>query len=131
MLITLLDAYYEEKLEGGQQRIVLRFDPKIAPYRVAVLPLMKKSGLTEIALQLKRELEDEYHVFYDQQGSIGKRYRRMDEIGTPFCITVDTETPNDQCVTLRFRDSMEQQRVKLSAISSVIREQSQRNQAMA
>ena len=131
VLITLLDAYCEEKLEGGQQRTVLRFNPKVAPYRVAVLPLMKKSGLTEIALQLKRELEDEYHVFYDQQGSIGKRYRRMDEIGTPFCITVDTETPNDQCVTLRFRDSMKQQRVKLAAISSVIREQSQRNQATA
>ncbi len=124
VLVTLLDAYREETLESGDPRIVLRLRPEVAPYRVAVLPLMKKDGLPEIATRLKRELEEDYNVFYDQQGSIGKRYRRMDEIGTPFCLTIDPETKSDDCVTLRFRNSMEQRRVRLAEVPVLIRAES-------
>ena len=125
VLVTLLDAYREEKLEGGAEvRTILRFHPDVAPYRVAVLPLMKKDALPEIAEKLKRELAEEYNVFYDQQGSIGKRYRRMDEIGTPFCVTVDPKTKEDNCVTLRFRDSMEQRRIALADVATTIRKES-------
>ncbi len=123
VLVTLLDAYREQTLENGDSRTVLRFHPNLAPYRLAILPLMNKDGLPEIASKLKKELED-YNVFYDQQGSIGKRYRRMDEIGTPFCLTVDPETKTDQCVTLRFRDTMQQSRIPLSKVAEIIHKES-------
>ena len=126
VLVTLLDAYYEQELANGEMRTVLGFCPNVAPYVVAVLPLLKKDGLPDIARQLKLELEEEFHVFYDQQGSIGKRYRRMDEIGTPFCITVDPETKSDNCVTLRWRDSMEQCRIPLKKVSRIIYEESRK-----
>ncbi|WGK69786.1 glycine--tRNA ligase [Candidatus Haliotispira prima] len=131
VLVTLLDAYREQPLENGDVRTVLRFHPNVAPYRVAVLPLMKKDGLVEIATELKRDLEEDYNVFYDQQGSIGKRYRRMDEIGTPFCITVDPQTKTDNSVTLRLRDSMEQRRIPLSEVADAIRLESRNYQARA
>ena len=124
VLVTLIDAFCEEAIEGAELRTVLRFHPNVAPYRIAVLPLMKKDGLPEIAQQLKRELEEDYSVFYDQQGSIGRRYRRMDEIGTPFCLTVDPETKVDSCVTLRWRDSMEQQRIPMAEMADTIRKES-------
>ncbi|MEM9424263.1 MAG: glycine--tRNA ligase, partial [Spirochaetota bacterium] len=125
VLVALLDAYHEEALPNGETRNVLRLHPNIAPYRAAVLPLMKKDGLPEIALKLKRELAEDYNVFYDQQGSIGKRYRRMDEVGTPFCFTIDPETKVDNCVTLRRRDSMAQRRIALAEVSEIIRKESQ------
>lgn len=123
VLITLLDAYQEESLEGGDSRTVLHFHPDIAPYRVAVLPLVKKDGLAEAGLALKKDLQEEFSVFYDQQGSIGKRYRRMDEAGTPYCVTLDHETIEKKTVTIRFRDSMQQKRVPLATLSEVIRQE--------
>lgn len=111
-LVTLLDAYDEDEV-GGEQRVVMRFSPKVAPVQVAVFPLMKKGGLDEKAKELFAKLQDLFLVEYDESGAIGKRYRRHDEIGTPFCVTVDFDTLEDDAVTLRDRDSAEQVRVKL------------------
>ncbi|MDD2296827.1 MAG: glycine--tRNA ligase, partial [Sphaerochaetaceae bacterium] len=113
VLMALSDAYTEETLEGGDVRTVLRFHPAIAPITVAVLPLVKKDGISELSEKLERQLREDFATFYDQGGAIGRRYRRMDEIGTPYCVTVDYQTLDDNTVTLRFRDSMEQVRVHL------------------
>lgn len=112
LLMVLCDAYEDEKLEGGDSRTVLRFHPKIAPITVGIFPLVKKDGLAELAHEIEAELREEFAVFYDQGGAIGRRYRRMDEAGTPFCLTVDYDTKEDGTVTLRERDSMEQIRLK-------------------
>jgi glycyl-tRNA synthetase len=113
--MILCDAYDEEKVadKGNDDdwRTVLRFHPVIAPITVAVLPLMKKDGLAETALEIRRDLQDDFAADYDQGGAIGRRYRRQDEAGTPFCVTVDYQTKEDGTVTLRFRDSMEQVRI--------------------
>ena len=106
VLAFLTDAYDEEELEGGDVRTVLRLSPVLAPYKAAVLPLSKK--LAEQAEPVYRDLAKRFSVTYDDTGSIGKRYRRQDEIGTPFCITVDFDTAETNSVTVRFRDSMEQ-----------------------
>ena len=115
VLMLLCDAYDEEKVadKGNDDdwRTVMRFHPTIAPITVAVLPLMKKDGLAEIAQEIRQELKQDYAVDYDQSGAIGRRYRRQDEAGTPFCVTVDYETKENGTVTLRYRDSMEQVRV--------------------
>ena len=111
MLALLVDAYDEEQLEEGDSREVLRFHPAIAPYKVAVLPLMKK--INEGALELFDQLAGKFAVDYDEAGSIGKRYRRQDAIGTPFCVTYDYESIEDGTVTVRHRDSMEQERVAI------------------
>jgi glycyl-tRNA synthetase len=125
LLMLLCDAYDEEKVadkkpdgaEGGTSgsaddwRTVLRFHPNVAPITVAVLPLMKKDGLAELAQDIRTELKEDFATDYDQSGAIGRRYRRQDEAGTPFCITVDYESKDNGTVTLRFRDSMEQIRV--------------------
>lgn len=125
VMVVLHDSYREETLANNDERIVLRLHPDLAPYRVAVYPLMKKENLPELAQKLKQTLQaDGHHVLYDQQGSIGKRYRRADEIGTPFCVTVDLDTPKDQSATIRFRDTMEQRRVPLSRMDEVIRSES-------
>ena len=100
---------------------MLRFHPFIAPVTVAVLPLMKKDGLAELAKDIQNELKEDFMTDYDQSGAIGKRYRRQDEIGTPFCVTVDYDSKEDNTVTLRFRDSMEQVRVPRSELSARIR----------
>ena len=89
----------------------MHFHPQIAPVKVAVLPLVKKDGLAEYASKLEHELRSDFTTFYDQSGAVGRRYRRMDEVGTPYCVTVDYQTMQDQTVTVRFRDSMEQERV--------------------
>ena len=119
-LSFLCDAYDEEELEGGDTRTVLRLHPALAPMKAAVLPLSKK--LSEKATELYNELSKSFMVDFDDAGSIGKRYRREDEIGTPFCITYDFDTENDGCVTIRERDSMQQVRIKLEDVKSYIEE---------
>ena len=121
VLMALSDAYDEEEVADGDVRTVLHFHPSVAPVTVAVLPLVKKDGLAEYASKLEHELRDEFATFYDQSGAIGRRYRRQDEIGTPYCVTVDYDTMNDNTVTLRFRDSMEQVRVPVSELVATIR----------
>ncbi|MBN2533827.1 MAG: glycine--tRNA ligase [Spirochaetales bacterium] len=122
VLVVLSDAYGEEEVEG-ENRTVLRFHPLIAPITIGVFPLVKKDGLAEYAKEIEESLRAEFAVFYDQGGAIGRRYRRQDEIGTPFCITIDYQTKDDNTVTLRFRDSMEQVRVKVDDLVSRIRQE--------
>ena len=117
-LAFLIDAYDEEELEGGDVRTVLHLHPALAPYKAAVLPLSKK--LSEKADEVYSLLAKNFNIEYDETGSIGKRYRRQEEIGTPFCITVDFETENDGCVTIRHRDSMTQERVKIEELNDFI-----------
>ena len=121
VLMALSDAYDEEEVAEGDVRTVLHFHPTIAPVTVAVLPLVKKDGLAEYASKLEHELRDDFVTFYDQSAAIGRRYRRQDEIGTPYCVTVDYDTLNDNTVTLRFRDSMEQVRVPVSELVATIK----------
>ncbi len=119
-LAFLVDAYDEEELAGGDVRTVLHLHPALAPIKVAVLPLSKK--LSERALELYDELSSEFATDFDETGSIGKRYRRQDEVGTPFCVTYDFDTENDGCVTVRERDSMEQVRIPLCEVKAYITE---------
>lgn len=123
VLMVLSDAYEEEELSEGDTRVVMHFHPEVAPVTVAILPLVKKDGIAELAKEIELSLREDYTTFYDQSGAIGRRYRRMDEIGTPFCVTVDYQSKDDASVTLRFRDSMEQIRVPISELSQVIRQQ--------
>ncbi len=113
VLMALSDAYEEETLPDGDVRTVLHFHPRIAPVTVAVLPLVKKDGISEKAQELEKALREDFATFYDQSGAIGRRYRRMDEIGTPYCVTLDYQTMSDNTVTVRYRDSMEQVRVAI------------------
>ncbi|MFA4924982.1 MAG: His/Gly/Thr/Pro-type tRNA ligase C-terminal domain-containing protein, partial [Ignavibacteriaceae bacterium] len=106
----LIDAYYEEEV-NGEQRTVLRFHPKLAPIKAAILPLVNKDGMPEYARNIETDLRKNFKVFFDDKGAVGRRYRRQDEAGTPFSITVDTQTLQDGTVTVRDRDSMEQVRV--------------------
>ena len=119
-LALLVDAYAEEELEDGETRVVMRFHPALAPIKVAVLPLSKKLG--EPAHALERDLRRRFNVFYDESGNIGRRYRRQDEAGTPFCVTVDFETGDDGKVTIRDRDSMEQVRIATDAVAGYLAE---------
>ncbi|HEY8424145.1 MAG TPA: glycine--tRNA ligase [Clostridia bacterium] len=118
LLAFLCDAYDEEVLENGETRIVLRFHPALAPIKVAVLPLQKKlSGKAE---EVYRMLCKKFRADYDETGSIGKRYRRQDEIGTPYCVTIDFETLENDTVTIRHRDSMRQERLKIDELADYI-----------
>lgn len=117
-LATLSNAYKVEKLEDGSERVVLSLPHALAPHKVAVLPLVKKDGLPEKAEAIVRDLKFEYASFYEDKDTIGKRYRRMDAIGTPYCVTVDHQTLQDNTVTLRDRDSMQQERIPVPEISS-------------
>ena len=119
-LAFLVDAYDEEEIAEGDVRTVLHLHPALAPVKCAVLPLSKK--LSEKALELYDELAKEFNIEFDETGSIGKRYRRQDEIGTPFCITYDFDTENDGCVTVRDRDTMEQVRIPLAEVKAYIAE---------
>ncbi len=119
-LAFLCNCYEEEELQDGDTRIVLRLHPALAPYKVAVLPLSKK--LSEQADDVYSKLSKHFMCDYDEAGSIGKRYRRQDEIGTPYCVTVDFETEKDNSVTIRNRDTMEQVRVKIDEVENYIRE---------
>ena len=117
-LAFLVDAYDEEELEGGDVRTVMHLHPALAPYKAAILPLSKK--LSEKALDVYSDLSKKFNIEYDEAGSIGKRYRRQDEIGTPFCITIDFDTLEDEAVTIRNRDTMEQERIKISDLEAYI-----------
>jgi len=118
-LAVLCDAYHEDVIEG-EQRVVMRFSPRLAPIKAGVFPLVKKDGLADIARDFERKLRRRFTTFYDQGGAIGRRYRRMDEIGTPFCITVDYETKDNETVTVRERDTTEQVRMKMSEVAAYI-----------
>ncbi len=124
-LTTMVDAYREEDVEG-EVRVVMGFKPEIAPVKVAVLPLMKKDGHPEIALELYRSLKKQVPAFYDDGGAIGRRYRRQDEVGTPWCVTIDGDTAAARTVTVRHRDSMLQDRVGLDQVASWIAERLER-----
>ena len=115
-------AYCEEKLENGEERVVLRIPACLAPTKVAVMPLVKKDGLPELARQIIDDLKFDYTVAYDEKDSIGKRYRRQDAVGTPFCVTVDHDSLETGTVTIRFRDTMEQQRVAIADLEKIIGE---------
>lgn len=118
MLAVLTEAYNEETLENGETRVVMKFHPAIAPYKVAILPLQK--NINEKALELYRQLSSKFMCMYDEAGSIGKRYRRQDEIGVPFCVTIDFDTLEDGTVTVRDRDTMEQIRIPLADVEKYI-----------
>ncbi len=120
LLAFLVDAYDEEEVEGDR-RIVLRLDPRLAPFKAGVYPLLRKEGHPERAQEIRDILKEHFPVVYDQAGSIGRRYRRQDEIGTPFGITVDHETMKDQTVTLRDRDLMTQVRIPVDRLVDEIR----------
>ncbi len=117
-LALLVDAYTEEKLEDGTERSVLKLHPTLSPFKAAIFPLTKK--LKEPALELYAKLAKKFSIDYDESGSIGKRYRRHDEIGTPYCITFDYDSLEDNCVTVRDRDTMEQERVKIEELENHI-----------
>ena len=119
-LAFLCNSYYEEEIAEGDVRTVLKLHPALAPYKVAVLPLSKK--LSEKADEVYAELSKEFMCDYDEAGSIGKRYRREDEIGTPYCVTIDFDTLEDGCVTVRDRDTMQQVRIKIEDVKSYIEE---------
>jgi len=121
ILTVLVDAYTEEEVRD-ETRVVLQFHPRLAPFKVAIFPLVNKDGMPEVAHRIAGDLRREFKVFYDDKGAIGKRYRRQDEIGTPFAITIDTDTLSDQTVTLRDRDSMEQIRVPADRLMTVLKE---------
>ena len=111
--MAFLLAAYDEDEVGGERRAVLRLHPKIAPYQVAVLPLSKKDTLSPLAREVLHRLQPHLMCEYDETQSIGRRYRRQDEIGTPFCVTVDFDSLEDQQVTVRERDSTEQTRLAI------------------
>jgi glycyl-tRNA synthetase len=120
-LVVLVDAYREEAVEG-EQRVVLRFHPAIAPIKVGVFPLVKKDGMPEVAARIAADLRPHMPVFYDDGGSIGRRYRRQDEAGTPFGVTVDGQTLQDRTVTVRDRDTLQQTRVSVDQLRTFLRE---------
>ncbi len=121
VLMVLADAYEEQEIGENDVRTVLHLHPLVAPVTVAVFPLVKKDGLAEKAQEIQKALKAHFMTFYDQSGAIGRRYRRQDEVGTPFCVTVDYETMEKGTVTVRHRDSMEQTRVPVDELVSTIR----------
>ena len=123
ILMVLSEAYTEEDLsteEKQDSRVVLKFPAKIAPIKLAILPLMKKDGLAEIAKELMMDCREHFLCYYEEKDSIGKRYRRMDALGTPFCVTIDHQTKEDGTVTIRHRDSMEQTRMNMSDVKQLV-----------
>jgi glycyl-tRNA synthetase len=121
-LAVLSSSFKEEKLEDGTERTVLALPPFLAPIKLAILPLVKKDGLPEKAMEIFNQLRFDHNVVYEDKDSIGKRYRRHDAIGTPYCITIDHDTLTDNAVTLRDRDTMKQERVPISRLSSIVEE---------
>ena len=119
-LSIMCHAYTEEQLENGETRVVLKLPAALAPIKLAVLPLVKKGGLPEKAREIIDALKFHFNCTYDEKDTIGKRYRRQDAIGTPYCVTVDYDTLNDNCVTLRNRDTMEQERVSIDQLNNLI-----------
>ncbi|MGL6022571.1 MAG: glycine--tRNA ligase [Chitinophagaceae bacterium] len=124
VLLVLCAAYEEQKIakEDGTQdsRVVMKMPAKIAPIKLAVLPLVKKEGLPEIARELITQCRKDFYCFYEEKDTIGKRYRRMDALGTPFCVTIDYQTKEDNTVTIRYRDTMKQERIPISEIRNLV-----------
>lgn len=123
ILMVLSESYEEQDLSTDDKkdsRVVLKFAPMLAPIKVAVLPLTKKDGLPEIARTIMDQCKPHFRCFYEEKDTIGKRYRRMDAIGTPFCITVDHQTKEDNTVTIRYRDTMQQERIAMSSIKDLV-----------
>ena len=123
VLAVLSSAYHEEVLEGGEKRVVLSLPPALAPVKAAILPLVKKDGLPEKAREILHSLRVDYNCQYDEKDSIGRRYRRQDAIGTPICVTVDHDTLTDNTVTVRYRDTMTQDRVPVENLHKIIADQ--------
>ena len=121
-LAVLSYSFHEEELTGGEKRVVLKIPPILAPLKAAILPLTKKDGLPEKARELMNFLKIDFNCQYEEKDSIGKRYRRHDAIGTPYCITVDHQTLEDNTITLRDRDSMNQERISIDKLHSIISE---------
>ncbi len=119
-LVVMSNALQEEDLGDGKSRTVLKLPAALAPYQCAILPVVKKDGLPELAHEIFKSLKLDFNCYYEEKDSIGKRYRRQDAIGTPICITVDHESLEDKEVTIRFRDSMEQKRVKIEELQAII-----------
>jgi glycyl-tRNA synthetase len=123
MFLSVLSyAYTEEKLDDGSERVVMNIPPVIAPVKVAVLPLLKKDGLPEKGREIFDALKVDYMCQYDEKDAIGRRYRRQDAIGTPYCVTIDHQTLEDNTVTIRERDTMKQDRVPVDQVASIIAE---------
>ncbi len=123
MFLSIFCSCFEDQdLGNGDHRAVLHFPPALAPVKCAVLPLVKKDGLPEKAREIQHRLRFDFTCQVDEKDSIGKRYRRQDAIGTPYCITVDHQTLEDDTVTLRHRDSMEQERVKVTDLEKILSE---------
>ncbi|MPN31678.1 Glycine--tRNA ligase [bioreactor metagenome] len=116
----MASSYNEETLENGETRVVLALPPVLAPVKACVMPLVKKDGLPEKAREIINELKFDFKCAYDEKDSIGKRYRRQDAVGTPFCITVDHQTAEDNSVTIRHRDTMTQERVAIVDLHNII-----------
>ncbi|TXI68432.1 MAG: glycine--tRNA ligase, partial [Flavobacterium sp.] len=130
-LAVFSNSLQEEVLEDGSTRTVLRLPSVLAPTKAAVLPLVKKDGLPEVARKIIDDLKWDFNVAYDEKDAVGRRYRRQDALGTPFCITVDHQTLEDETVTIRHRDTMQQDRVKISELRDIINnEVSMRNWLM-
>ncbi len=126
-LAIISHAFTQEELEGGTSRVVLKIHPVLAPYKVAVFPLTKKDGLPDKAREIMDGLKQDYMCFYEEKDTIGKRYRRHDAIGTPYCVTVDHQTLEDNTVTIRERDSMKQDRISIDKIGSIVAEKLRAN----
>ena len=123
MFLTVLSqSFYEENLGNGENRIVLKIPPLLSPVKVAILPLTKKNGMPEKAREIMKTLQIDFNCQYEEKDSIGKRYRRQDAIGTPLCVTVDHKTIEDNTVTLRDRDTMDQKRIDVNMLGSIISE---------
>ena len=120
MFLSIMAGAYREEEVNGERRVVLALPPALAPVKVAILPLVNKDGLPEKAEEILRDLRYDYTCQIEVKDSIGKRYRRQDAIGTPYCVTVDGQTLEDNTVTLRFRDTMEQERVALADLHKII-----------
>ena len=125
-MMVLSEAYEEEDLgtpEKQDSRVLLKLPARLAPIKLAILPLTKKDGLPEIARQIFDVCKHSFRCFYEEKDTIGKRYRRMDAIGTPFCVTVDHQSKGDQTVTIRYRDSMMQERIPINEIGKIVEKQ--------
>ena len=121
LLALLVNAYQEETVPGEDEgRTVLKLQPALAPIKAGVFPLVKKDGMPEFATKLADELRKSFPVFYDESGAIGRRYRRQDEVGTPFCVTIDGQTTQDSTVTIRDRDTLKQDRVAATRVAEWI-----------
>lgn len=122
-MVQLCNAYTEETVGEGEnqkERIYLKFHPALAPIKAAIFPLTKKDGLPEVAEKIYKDLKVDFNVIYEEKDSIGRRYTRQDLIGTPFCIVVDHQTLEDNTVTVRYRDTLAQERVQISELQDII-----------